>query len=262
MTFARVVAAEGTRLASVRSTVWTALATVVAAASVALGLGLFVRTGDGTSGTALVVSGAVVAQLGALVLGVLAGTADYTWGTATTTYTAVPRRLPALAAQALVVVAAALVVAALALTASILVTAAQRDTAGLPLDLAEAGSWRPLAGFTVYIVCVALLGLGAGSLLRHPAAALVSGIGLLLVLDSVLAANPGRICDTVRSLLPGVGTRLLQDDAQVAATEAASLGPNLGVGGATLVLLGWVLVVLLAAAVRLQRSDVTMAARQ
>ena len=256
MTFARVVAAEGTRLASVRSTGWTALATVAAAASVALGLGLFVHTRDGTSGTALVVTGAVMAQLGALVLGVLVGTADYTWGTATTTYTAVPRRLPVLAAQALVVVAAALVTAMLALAASILVTAAQRDTAGLPLALAEASSWRPLAGFAVYIVCVALLGLGAGSLLRHPAAALVSGIGLLLVLDSALAANPGRVTDTLRAFLPGSGARLLQDDAALATSDAVTRGPQLGTWGGGAVLGAWVLVTLAAAAYRLRRHDV------
>lgn len=257
ITFARVLASEWTRLASVASTGWTILATVFMTMGVAVGLGLFVRTGDGTTGTELV----VLAQVGALVLGVLVGTADYATGTATTTYTAVPRRLPVLAAQALLTTAVALVTAAAALGASLLGTAPHRAAAGLSLDLADDGTGRALVGFVFYLVGVALLGLGAGALVRNAAGALVAAIALLVVVDQILAANPGRAADTVRALLPGVGTRLVQGDAQITAVEAASLGPHLGAAGAGLVLSTWVVAVLLATTLRLRFTDVSTAAR-
>lgn len=261
ITFARVLASEWTRLASVASTGWTILATVFMTMGVAVGLGLFVRTGDGTTGTELVVSGVVLAQVGALVLGVLVGTADYATGTATTTYTAVPRRLPVLAAQALLTTAVALVTAAAALGASLLGTAPHRAAAGLSLDLADDGTGRALVGFVFYLVGVALLGLGAGALVRNAAGALVAAIALLVVVDQILAANPGRAADTVRALLPGVGTRLVRGDAQITAVEAASLGPHLGAAGAGLVLSTWVVAVLLATTLRLRFTDVSTAAR-
>lgn len=261
VTFPRVIASEWTKFTSVGSTVWTAIGVVLMAAGVAVGLGMFVRTGDGTTGVSLVVSGVVLAQLGALVLGVLVGTADYATGSSTTTYTAVPRRLPVLAAQSLLTAALSLAAAAVALGAAVLVTAAQRDAAGLAL-LDSDGSVRALAGFVVYLAAVALLGLGLGALLRHPAAALVGGVVLLVVLDQVLAANPGRVADTARALLPGVGARLVRDDAQLAALEATSLGPHLGVGGAGLVLAVWVAGVLVVAAVRLRTDDVLTGVRR
>lgn len=261
VTFPRVLAAEWTRLASVGSTWWTLLATALTTVGVAVGLGLFVRSGDGTSGAALVVSGVVVAQVGALVLGVLVATADVSTGTATTTYTAVPRRLPVLGAQALLTAALTSVTAALALGASLLATAPLSSAVGLTLELSDGGTGRVLAGFVLYLVAVALLGLGAGALVRSAAGALVGALAVLVVVDQVLAANPGRLADTVRALLPGVGARLVQDDAGLEVLEAASLGPHLGAAGAGLVLGAWVLAVLLAAGLRLRCTDVTTTAR-
>lgn len=257
VTFPRVLAAEWTRRTSVRSTTWLPLGTVAAATTLAYALALFVRDGDGRSGVSLVVAGHVLAQLGALVLGLLVGTEDHATGTATTTYAAVPRRLPVLGAQALVTAALALVTATAALAASALVTRGQRTAAGLPLDLADGGTARALAGFVVALTGVALLGLGLGALLRRSAAALAAGVLLLVVADQLLQANPGRVTDTLRALLPGAGSRLLLDDAGVAALDAATRGPDLGAWGGGLVLAAWVVASLAAAAYRLRRHDVT-----
>lgn len=257
VTFPRVLAAEWTRRTSVRSALWLPLGTVAAALALAYALGLFVRAGDGRSAVSLVVAGHVLAQLGTLVLGVLVGTEEHTTGTATTTYAAVPRRLPVLGAQVLVTAALGLVTAAAALAASVLVTQAPRAAAGLTLDLAGGGTARALAGFVIVLTGVALLGLGLGALLRRSAPALVAGLVLLVVADQLLQANPGRVTDTLRALLPGAGSRLLLDDAGVAALDAATRGPHLGPWGGGLVLAGWVLVLLAAAAYRLRRHDVT-----
>ncbi|WP_299038943.1 hypothetical protein [uncultured Pseudokineococcus sp.] len=247
--------AEWTKLVSVRSNAWLALGTVAATAVTASGLGLFVRPEDGRSGSWVVTSGFVVAQVGFLVLGALVGTSEHTTGTARTTFAAVPRRLLVLAGQVGVTAAAALVTALVALGASYLATSPARAGDAPALDPSVPGASRALLGFVVASVAVALLGLGLGALLRRPADTIVGGLVLLVVGDQLLAANPGRLTDTVRALLPSSGARLLQDDAALAALDAATLGPRLGVWGGGAVVGAWVLVVLGAAAYRLRRHD-------
>lgn len=253
----RVIVSEWTKATSLGSTLWTVLSIVALAVGLAVGLAMFARPGDGSTAVSLVVSGAVLAQLGALALGVLLGTADYTTGSAATTYTAVPRRLPVLTAQVVVVAGLSVVAAAATLGATIVATAGLRERAGVAAGLSDQpGGSRALVGYVVYLAAVALLGLGAGALLRQPAGALVAGVALLLVVDQVLASNPGRLADTVRVVLPGVGIRLAHDDATVAALDAASLGPDVGVWGAGLVLAAWVVGLLALAGWRLRRDDV------
>jgi ABC-2 type transport system permease protein len=255
-TLARVLRAEWTKLTGVRSNAWLALGTVVATAATAYGLGLFVRPDDGRSGVWVVTSGVVLAHLGLLVLGVLVGTSDHSTGSARITFTTVPRRLPVLAAQVGVTAVAGLVTALAALGASYAATAGIRAAVAPALDPSAPGTGRALAGFVVAGVAVALLGLGLGALLRRPADALVGGVMLAVVGDHLLAANPGRVTDTIRALLPSSGARLGQDDATLAALDAATLGPRLGVWGGGAVAGVWVLVVLVAAAYRLRRHDV------
>lgn len=256
VTQARVLRSEWTKLSSVPSNVWLALGTVVVAAGTAYGLGLFVRPGDGRSGTWVVTSGFVLAQVGFLVLGALVGAAEHTTGTARTTFTTVPRRLPVLAGQVQVTAAAALATAVAALGLSVLATTPARVGGATGFDLSEPGASRALLGFVLASVAVALLGVGLGALLRRPADAIVAGVLLALVGDQLLAANPGPVTDTIRALLPSAGARLVQDDAALAALDAATRGPQLGVWGGGAVVAVWVLVVLAAAAYRLRRHDV------
>ncbi len=252
----RVLAAEWTKLTSLPSTLWTALGTVVAAAALAFALGLFARPGDDRSGAVLITSGYVAAQLGTLVLGVLAGTSEYSTGTFRATFAAVPRRLPVLAAQALVTAAVALVTAVAALGASFLATAAERSALGLTTDLGDPETIRVLVGFVLYLTGVALLGLCVGALVRQPMATLVSVAVLLVVVDQLLATNPGRAADTARALLPASAARMMQDDARIAELDATSLGLHLDPWVSGLVLGAWALVLLVAAGYRLRRHDV------
>ncbi|ADG75728.1 integral membrane protein [Cellulomonas flavigena DSM 20109] len=255
-TLGRVLAAELTKLTSVPANGWLVLGTVAATAAAAYGLGIFVRPDDGRSGSWVVVSGFVLAQLGFVVLGALVGTAEHTTGTVRTTFAAVPRRLPVLAAQVVVTAAVAAVTAAAALGASWLATVPARAADAPDLDLAVPGAARTLVAFVAVGVAVALLGLGLGSLLRRPTDAIVTGVMLMFFLDAVLRANPGRFTDTVGALLPSAGRRLLEDDAAVAAMDAVTRGPELGVWGGGTVLGAWVAVLLGAAAYRLARHDV------
>ncbi|MET4225585.1 hypothetical protein [Oerskovia enterophila] len=256
-TATRALAAEWTKITGLRSTAWLAAATVVAAAGLAFGLGLFVRPGDAGSGASLAVAGYALAQLGPLVLGVLVGTGEYATGTFRATFTAVPRRLPVLGSQAVLTAGWGAVTAAAAVGASLLVTSGQRAGARLVVDVADAETARLLVGYVLHQTGVALLGLAIGALLRHATAAVVTVVMLLLVLDQFLAANPGRFTDLLRALLPAAGARLVQGDAQVTALDATSLGPDLGAWGGGLVLLGWVVALLGAAIYRLRRHDVS-----
>ncbi|WP_232847898.1 hypothetical protein [Occultella kanbiaonis] len=255
VTFSRVVAAEWTKLLSVRSSLWTIVGTILAAASLAFGLGMFVRPDSGQSGASLLVSGYLLAQLGTLVLGVLVGTGEYGFGTFRVTFTAVPRRLPVLLAQALMTTVVAFVTAVGALLASFLVTIGQRAAGGLAVDLTDGETVRVLVGYVGFLVGVALVGLGIGALLRRPTAALVTGVLVLVVLDHLLAVNPGRVTDTVRALLPGAGARLTMDDATLTTLDVSTLGPQLGSWGGGVVLGLWAACLFVAAGHRLRRHD-------
>lgn len=256
VTASRVLSAEWTKLTSLPSTAWTALGTVVAAVSLAFVLSLFVRPGDAPAGTSLAVAGSLPAQLGVLVLGVLAGGGEFATGTSLTTFAAVPRRLPVLAGQVVVVAAVALVTAAVTLAASVLVTTAARARAGVAWESTDPATLRVAAGYVLFLTGVAVLGVGLGALLRRPSAALTGGVVLFVVVEQVLAANPGRVTDTVRALLPGSGARLFSDDAALAAL-AGGRGPDLGAWGGGLVLGAWCAVLVALAGYRLVRRDVT-----
>ncbi len=256
VTLPRVLHAEWTKLASLTSTTWLVVGTVVAAVALAFGLSLFTGPGDVVTASSLVSSGSLLAQLGVLVLGVLVGAGDFSTGTSLTTFAAVPRRLPVLVAQVLVTAAVALVTGSAAFVASVLVTTGARGDAGLSWDVSDPGTSRVAAGYVLFLTGVAVLGVGSGALLRRPTAALTTGVVVFVVVDRVLAANPGAVTDTVRALLPGSGTRMFADDPQLAAL-AAGPGPDLGAWGGGLVLGGWCAVVVLLAGYRLVRRDLT-----
>ncbi|MEK8226306.1 hypothetical protein NKG05_09925 [Oerskovia sp. M15] len=205
VSFPRVLAAEWTKFSGLRSSLWIALGTVLAAATLAYALGMFVRPGTRARGVARRVR---LRARPARVPGPGAAGRDQRvhHRHVPATFAAVPRRLPVLAAQVLITAAAALVTAVAALLASYLVTISSRAANGLVVDVTDGETARVLAGFVLYQTGVALLGLGIGALLRRPTAALLTGVMLLLVVDQVLAMNPGRIADTARALLPGWGS--------------------------------------------------------
>lgn len=252
VTFVRVLAAEWTKLSGLRWMPWLMTVTVVAATVLALVLSLFARVG--TPALELTTSGHLAAQLGLLALGALIGSGEFSTGTCRSTFTAVPRRLPVLMAQMLLTAGIAAVTATLALVGAHLATA---DHQGFPaLGTEPSQTLRISVGFVLQLTLVALLGLGTGALVRSPAAALTTLVVLFVVLEQFLVANPGPVADTVRALTPGSGTRLFADQTGLD-DLAAGAGPELGAWGGGAVLAGWTSLVLLAAAYRLRRHDVT-----
>lgn len=269
-TLRRVVAAEWTKLTSLRSTYAVLVATVVVS-GVLTHLSASASSGDpGFDPLRSLTDGLVLAQVGPLVLGVLVGTGEHGSGAFRATFTAVPRRVPVLVGQTVATAAFALLTAVLAVGAAvlgILPAAASRD---ITPDLASGGTPQVLAGMVASLVGTALLGLAIGALLRRPVPALVAAVVLLLVLPvalvlaTELAADPTAapaggpvpaaeaVVNTVVTLLPAGAAGLLTAPPGSSGVEGA---PDLGRAGAALVLAAWVLVPLAAAAVRLRTRD-------
>lgn len=134
---------------------------------------------------------------------------------------------------------------------------------GMDPDLLGDGVPGELAASGLHLVVMALVGLGLGSLLRRPVPALVTALGLVLVLPVLLGvavdAATGPPTASSAPSAQDVGGRLALDpvDAggQLAEAAAGSAAVPGGLAGPSAVLACWVLVPLAGAAVRLRRAD-------
>ncbi|MFF0297270.1 ABC transporter permease [Kitasatospora sp. NPDC004614] len=172
------VAAEWTKLTSVRSTVWTWLLMVVL---ILAGGGLGVLGAD--SGTVSELStglgGFLVGQLAIVALGVLAIAPEYGTGMLRTTFTTVPRRARILTAKALVLSGAALGPGTAAVGLNAWLATTLLDGQGRPPTGGELV--RTVLGGGLYLALLGLLSLSVGTLLKHSAGALGVMLGLLLL---------------------------------------------------------------------------------
>ncbi len=191
----RAVRAEWTKLRSLRSTPWLALAIpagmVLAGAAVLATL----RTTHcaptppvcDEDTVRLGLAGVYVGQLPVLVLAVLTVGAEYGSRTIRATLAACPARLAVLAAKAGVVLAIVLgagasgVLGSLVLGRIVLPTNGFDAAAGYPpLSLADAPTLRAATGTVLYLALVALLAIGVTAALRDTALSMVTLLGLLL----------------------------------------------------------------------------------
>jgi len=261
-TFGRTVHAEWIKFWTVRSTVWTLVATV----SVMVGISMLaawgstieaVDAGSGPMNTAQLLSaGYQLAQLSVAVLGVLTISGEYSTGMIRSTLVAVPRRVPVLTAKALVLSGVVAGVSVVSMALSYVATMPWRGRLNATFDLTNPETLRMTVGLPLYLVAIALLAFAIGALLRHSAAALTAVIALLLVIENVLMIIPLRAVELISPFLPSTaGRRVLFDTEMLGATdvmtEGADLAPWLGYG----VLLGWVLVLGALAAMMLRRRD-------
>jgi hypothetical protein len=254
VTFSRVVRSEWTKLRSLRST-WVVLGAVAL-----LVVGLAGAVGWGNSRQAEppsaeeAVGGAFLAVDGlALVLGVfgvLLMTGEYGSGLIRATLAAVPRRLPVLVAKALVLVSATLPVTTAVCFASFLINQAFIDAA-YRLTLADPGVLRTTLGAAAAPVGFALLGLGAGAILRHTAGAITAYVAALLVIPVLLpAALPDSIEDDILPYTP-----ISAGQAMYEFGESTMFPWMLPPGTGALVLAGWVVLLLAGGATVLRRRD-------
>ncbi|MEV6190591.1 hypothetical protein ACIP28_31010 [Streptomyces albidoflavus] len=211
-------------------------------------------------------AGLMLTQLGPLVLGVLAGTGEYSTGGFRSAFVAVPRRWLVLAAQVVAITGFTLLVAVASVVAAVLAILPAASSRELPVHLAEGSTPHELAGMVLFLTGLALFGLAVGALVRRVVPALVTVIGLVLILPVVLslAVEPGgtmfvegvtpqeTVVNTIMTLLPsGAGGLLVTSDA-----FRMPGAPDLGAVGGGLVLAAWALVPFGAAVLRLRLKDV------
>ncbi|GAB6939737.1 ABC transporter permease subunit [Isoptericola variabilis] len=270
VTFGRVLRGEWIKFRTLRSTVWTVVITAVVMVGLALMMAAIMRVAAdtpemsegmsqdpglqaiGLTGTTIVTFGY---SFGALAIGVLASlivTSEYSTGTVRSTFAAVPRRLPVLWAKLVVIVLTTAVVVAVALAIAYVVTAPMLDTAGLSVDLSDGEQVRALVGCVLYLATVAAFALAVGTLMRHSAGAIFTIVAIFfvvpLIFNIVVQATDAAWTDWVNKLLPSVaGERIISRGIE---TDTL-LDPWVGYA----VLVGYTVVLLVAAAITLKRRD-------
>src|SRR5579863_7962153 len=198
-TFTDALRSEWTKLRSVRSTFWALTATVVlgiglgAAISAAAAHGYAKSSASGKLSwdpTALSLDGIGIATLAIAVLGVLFMSSEDSSGMIRTSLIAVPKRGRVLAAKSLVFAVVTFAVGEV--TSFIAFFAGQALISGHAPDaaLGDPGVARAVVGAGLALTALAVLSVAAGTLLRHPAAAIAAMIAVLFVLPGIAQALP------------------------------------------------------------------------
>jgi len=226
------MAAEWTKLWSVRSTMWTLAATGLAVVGLcALSTGTVSASDIIDDPTRRSLIGVFLGQLIFGVLGVLVMSAEYGTGTIRATLSAVPRRNVVLAAKVVVFGAMAVVASeVLAFSAfgigqailsakhavgSSAAVAKHAHDLGQPVphafqallssgsaSLGQPGVLRAVVGAGLYLAVLGLLALGLATVIRHTAGAISAFVGVVLVLPLIVQALPTSISNAVARYLP------------------------------------------------------------
>ena len=243
------LAAEWTKLRSIRSTYWLLLV----GAAVAMGLAVLITVGlgsgkvtvtDGTFDSAgISLFGVWFGQITFAVVGVLTMTSEYATGSIRTSLAAVPRRGRLLGAKlvavGLIALAMGLVISLGAFLMGQAVLAGQHRSVGL----GDPGSARAVLSAGGYLAAMGLIGVALGALLRSTIAAVLAVLGLGLGASLLGGLFPAWVRDHILAYLPGpVGNRI----------AATIPGPDVG---DYLALLAWVAVLAVLAYVAIQRRD-------
>lgn len=206
-----VMAAEWTKLTSVRSTVYSLVLTIV------------FTVGIGMLATAIVavrwphvgpqfrltfdpvrqsLTGLLFGQLALGVLGVLVVSSEYGTGTIRATLTAVPRRPLVLVAKVLVFGGVALILSEALLFATFFIGQAILAGNAPHVTLADPGVLRAVVGGGLYLTLLALLAMGMASIIRSTAGAISAFVAVLLIVPLILQAFPSSVINAVGRYVP------------------------------------------------------------
>ncbi|MDN4641527.1 ABC transporter permease subunit [Agreia sp. PsM10] len=249
---AGILRSEWIKLRSLRSTWWSFSIIVLIQVGIAVIFALTTSpmttepTTQQVTQAAVSIStlGVLFSQLVIAVLGVLVISGEYSTGQIRSSFMAVPNRLPVLAAKALVFAVATFVVALVAIVVSYLVTMPILAGNGVDAAPLEPGLWLSFLGAAGYLVFIGLISLGIGAALRSTAGGIAASLGLLLVVPTIFQLIPAEWAGVVASWLPGTAGQSLY-----------YTGSTFEPWQALLVMLGWVAVTLVPAAVLMKRRD-------
>jgi ABC-2 type transport system permease protein len=204
--FRQVARMEWIKLRSVRSTWWLLAFTVLAMIGVGAGVGAGYRSHTPVATAAQIVNntlgGAALAQLLIGALGVLSVTGEYSSGLARATFAAIPRRGLVLGAKVATFGLVAGAVGELAAFAGLI--AGQVAIAGSPVPHASLGDPAVLRATLLtgaYLGLIGLLGVGVGTVIRHPGGA-VGTLFAVLFVPMFLAAMFGQAGIAVLKFVP------------------------------------------------------------
>ncbi|WBO69560.1 ABC transporter permease [Streptomyces camelliae] len=207
----KVIHSEWIKLRSLRSTLFTLLAAVVA--MIGLGYLFSYFTADRWSHlpaderlnfdpTLTSLRGFFLAQLAVGVLGVLVVSGEYATGMIRASLSAVPRRLPVLWAKALVFGAVTWVLMTIAALIAFLIGQAVLSGHHLGTSLGSPGVLRAVLGAGLYLTVLGLIGVALGALIRNTAGGIATLFGVLLVLPVLAEALPSSWFDAINKYLP------------------------------------------------------------
>jgi ABC-2 type transport system permease protein len=250
----RVLASEWIKMRSLRSTILTLAAAVVAMVVLAWLVGWATnahwaemhpdeRAGFNPIDRSL--AGVNLAQLAIGVLGVLLVTGEYATGMIRATFAAAPRRLPVIWAKAGLYAAVTLVL--MLVSAMLAFVIGQHFLASHGTTLAAPHAWRAIVGAAGYLTLVGMLAVAFGFLIRSTAGGIATLFALLLVLPGIGQLLPASWQTHTLPYLPSnAGSSMFS-----ARTVPTALSPGTGL----LVLCIWVAVALACAAAVVKRRD-------
>jgi hypothetical protein len=214
-----LLGSEWSKLTTVRSTVWTLLAT----AAVGIGLGAIVTSAQASrwSSRSLVaraafdptrssLAGLLFAQLAVGVLGILVISAEYSTGTIRATFSAEPRRPLVLVAKVAVFGIVTLIVGEIVSFVAFFL--GQRILSGKTptATLSDPGVLRAVVSGGLYLLALGLLALGLASIIRVTAAAISTFVGILFILPIIADVLPSSFTSDIGRFLPAnIGTVMM-----------------------------------------------------
>jgi ABC-2 type transport system permease protein len=259
--FGHLLAAEWTKIRSVRSTVWTLILFVVITIGLT-GLLSWLITSSWTGPHAasrdasvsldpvgfILGAGLNLGQLTICVLGVLVISTEYSTGVIRASLLAVPKRLPMLAAKALVLAALLFVVAEVVCFCSFFLGSTILHSR-VPVSLSDHNVLRAVIGAGLALTVLGLFSMAIGGLIRHTAGAITTAIGIVFVLPILSGLLPGSWGARVNGYLPEQAASLVAQAHPPAGGNVLSAWQGFGV------FCLWTAVLLVACAILLRRRD-------
>lgn len=254
VTQGRVLVSECIKMRSLRSTMLTLLAAVLAMVALAWLIGWAtnahwssMQPDERAQFNAIdrSLGGVNLAQLAIGVLGVLLVTGEYATGMIRATFAAAPRRLPVIWAKAGLYAAVTFVLMLVSAFFAFLIGQHFLATHGTTLGAPHA--WQAIIGVACYLTLIGILAVAFGFLVRSTAGGIASLFGLLLVLPGIGQLLPTSWQTHTLPYLPSNAGSAFYS----ARPDPSALSPGTGF----VVLCLWALAALVGAAIVVQRRD-------
>jgi ABC-2 type transport system permease protein len=259
--FIDLMRSEWTKIRSVRSTIWTLLATVVVSIGMSM-LATSIYAGGWNTLSAddrqqmvadpiglILQPGFQWGQVAIGVLGVLLVAGEFSTGMIRSSLLAVPTRTPFLIAKAATFAIIVFVLCELIAFTNFFAGRAIISK-HVPISLGDPGVLRAVIGAGLFMTLAGLFAMAIGALLRHVAAAITVSFACVFVLPNATSFLPGKLGDYVSTYLPG------GDAGQMIMSSGKGGDFVVGPWSGLAIAFGWTVLFFALAAVSLRRRDV------